>query len=70
MFHHQDLQIAGLKLNKINVSNFYPLEVVTCGSHVQLQVGENLNYLIIVKPSQKISKYIMKTPPSGISINM
>ena len=35
----------GLKLNKINVSNFHPLEVVGRGSETQLQVGENLNKL-------------------------
>ena len=29
------------------MSNFHPLEVVGRGSETQLQVGENLNYLII-----------------------
>ena len=28
------------------MSNFHPLEVVGRGSDTQLQVGENLNYLI------------------------
>ena len=28
------------------MSNFQPLEVVGRGSNTQLQVGENLNYLI------------------------
>ena len=28
------------------MSNFYLLEVVSHGSETQLQVGENLNYLI------------------------
>ena len=28
------------------MSNFHPLEVVGRGSETQLQVGENLNYLI------------------------
>ena len=42
MFKHQDLLMFGLKLN----SCFHPLEVVGRGSKTQLQVGENLNYLI------------------------
>ena len=29
-----------------NVSNFQPLEVVGRGSETQLQVAENINYLI------------------------
>ena len=29
------------------MSNFHPLEVVDRGSETQLQVGENLNYLIL-----------------------
>ena len=33
--------------NWTNMSNFHPLEVVGRGSETQLQVGENLNYLII-----------------------
>ena len=45
VFEHQDLQIFGLKLNKY-VSNFYPLEVVCCVCETQLQIGEQLNYLI------------------------
>ena len=28
------------------MTNFHPLEVVDRGSETQLQVGENLNYLI------------------------
>ena len=32
--------------NETNMSNFHPLEVVGRGSDAQLQVGENLNYLI------------------------
>ena len=28
-----------------NVSRFHPLEVVSCSSETQLQVGENLNYI-------------------------
>ena len=42
---HQDLQISSIKLKK-NMDNFHPLEVVDRGSETQLQVGENLNYLI------------------------
>ena len=34
-----------LKLNK-NMSNFHPPEFVDRGSETQIQVGENLNYLI------------------------
>ena len=41
---HQDLQMFSLKLNKLN--NFHLLEVVGRGSETQLQVLENLNYLI------------------------
>ena len=37
----QDFQMFCLK--KINMSNFYPLEVVSRGSETQLQEGENLN---------------------------
>ena len=33
-------------LNSTNMSNFHPLEVVDRGSETQLQVGENLSYLI------------------------
>ena len=40
---HQHYQMFGLKLNKCN---FHPLEVVGRGSETQLQVGENLKYLI------------------------
>ena len=28
------------------MSNFYPFEIVGRGSETQLQVGENLNYII------------------------
>ena len=35
---HQDLQMFGLKLNKL--SNFHSLEVVDRDSETQLQVGE------------------------------
>ena len=41
MFKDQDLQMFGLKLNKMH--NFHPLEVVGRGSGTQLQLGENLN---------------------------
>ena len=34
-----------VKLNKINMSIFHPLEVVSRCSDTQLQVGGNLNYL-------------------------
>ena len=29
------------------MSNFHPLEIVDRGGQTQLQVGENLNYLIL-----------------------
>ena len=45
LFKHHDLQICGLKLNKINMSNFQPLEVVDRGSYTQPRVVENLNKL-------------------------
>ena len=32
VFKHQDLQMLGLKLDKINMGNFHPLEVVGHGS--------------------------------------
>ena len=41
---HQDLQMVGVKKNKY--SHFQPLEVVGRGSETQLQVAENLNYLL------------------------
>ena len=41
---HKYLQIRVLKLNKM--CNFQVLEVVGRGSETQLQVAENLNYLI------------------------
>ena len=44
--HIKISNIFGLKLFKTNMSSFRPLEVVGCGSKTQLQVGENLNYLI------------------------
>ena len=34
------------QIKKNNMSNFYPLEVVGRGSETQLQVGQNLNYLM------------------------
>ena len=40
---HKHLRMFGLKLNKNNMRNFYPLGVVARGSEAQLQVGENLN---------------------------
>ena len=43
---HQDLQICGLKLNRMYTSHFYSFEVVGRGNEIQLQVGGNLNYLI------------------------
>ena len=42
---HQDWQMFGLKLNQY-LNNFYPLEVVDRSYETQLQMGENLNYLI------------------------
>ena len=30
----------------MNMSHFHPLEVVGRGSETQLQVGDNLNYLV------------------------
>ena len=45
VFQHQNLQMFDLKINKYK-SNLHPLEVVGRGSETQLQVGENLNYLI------------------------
>ena len=44
MLRHHDLQMFGLNLNKYDY--FYPLEVVGHGSETQLQMSENLNYLI------------------------
>ena len=47
--------------NYKSVINFRPLEVVGRGSETQLQIGKNLNYLILrFKPSQciKASFYI------------
>ena len=40
MFKQQELQMIGLKVNKINMSNVHLLEVVDRGSETQLQVGE------------------------------
>ena len=37
MFRHHDLQMCGLKLNKM--SNFHHFEVVCRGSETQLKVG-------------------------------
>ena len=42
MFKHQDLKIFGIRLNKINMSNFHPLKVVDHSSETQLQVGKKL----------------------------
>ena len=39
------------------MGNFHPLDVVGRGSETQLQVGENLNYLI--KSSRVKSNYIL-----------
>ena len=48
------------------MSNFHPLEVVGRGSETQLQVGENLNYLI----SALRVKLLLRLPPVMIaSIN-
>ena len=44
MSKHQDLQICVLKLNKYEY--YQPLEVVARGSETQLQVAENLFFLI------------------------
>ena len=44
MFRHQDLQMFAHKLNKYG--NCHPVEVVDRGSETQLQVGEDVNYLI------------------------
>ena len=38
------------------VSNFHPLEVVGCGSKIQLQVGENLVFIILYISSQTVKK--------------
>ena len=45
LFKHQDLQMFGPKLNRINMSTFPPLEIVDRGSETQPQVVENLNIL-------------------------
>ena len=39
VFKHQYLQMFGLKLT--NMNDFQPLEVVSCDSETQLQMGEN-----------------------------
>ena len=44
VFKHQYLQMFGIKLT--NMNDFQLLEVVSCGSETQLQVGENLNKII------------------------
>ena len=36
------------QINKINMSNFHPLEVVCRGSETQVQVGENLNQIGLI----------------------
>ena len=45
MLKHQDLQMFGLKLDKL-ISDFQPLEVVARCTETQLQECENLNCLI------------------------
>ena len=42
----QTSRFAKVWSQKTTMSNFQPLDVVSCGSEPQLQVGENLNYLI------------------------
>ena len=34
------------QIKQLNISNFLSYEVVDCGSEAQLQLAENLNYLI------------------------
>ena len=48
MFKHEDLQmlVSNVWYQIKQMSNFRPFEVVGRGSKTQLQVGENLNYLI------------------------
>ena len=46
MSKHQDLKIFDLKLYKINMGNFHPLEVVGRGSETQLQESEIFLFLI------------------------
>ena len=53
-----------LKLNKLVLSNFHPLEVVCRGSETQLQVGENLNNLIFSASSVKCT--LCKTTDSDV----
>ena len=43
---NQDLAIFDLKLNKIIMSNFQPLDVVGRGSETQLRVGENFKKML------------------------
>ena len=43
------------------MSNFHPLEVVGRGSETQLQVGENLNYLILRLKGEK--KHLVPSRP-------
>ena len=43
---NKDLQMFRLTLNKYKQAKFYPLEVVGRGSETQLQVGENLNFIV------------------------
>ena len=45
VFKHQDMQMFDLKLNEY-MSNFQPIELVGRGSEAQVQVAENLYYLI------------------------
>ena len=37
MLQHQDLQMFGFKLNKINMTNFHALEVVGRGSETKVK---------------------------------
>ena len=39
MFKHKNLQMFSLILSKINMNNFYTLEVVCPGSKAQLKLG-------------------------------
>ena len=46
VFKHQDLQWLVWSWSETKMNNFLLLGVVGRGSDTQLQVGENLNYLI------------------------
>ena len=47
-----------LKLNKLNRSHFHPHGVVGRGSETQVQVDENINYLIWPFKGLELSKYV------------